>query len=172
MKKMKKSIVTFVLVLVSLMSFSQTANELYRRGKEAFRSSRDQEALVLLQKAAEQGSKEACGLLGFMYYAGAAWGHCDGYNASKWAKQADVKNNVYASFTLGMIDFFKKDYDSAISFLENAINGGMDISEAHIALCISYYLIGNRNTAKYHALHYCPRKSVNISLKRLSVLRF
>lgn len=155
---MKKSIVTFVLVFVSLVSFSQTANELYQRGKEAFRSSRDQEAVLLLQKAAEQGSKEACGLLGFMYYAGAVWGHCDGYNASKWAKQADVKQNLYASFTLGMIDFFKKDYDSAISLLENAIDGGMDITEARIALSISYFLNGNRNTAKYHALNVYNRQ--------------
>lgn len=135
----------FVLLLTSVLNvyvYSQTGDDYFKKGNDAFTNESYQEAEVFLKKAAELGHIDACGLLSYMYYYGAINGKRDGDMALLWAKRAGVNNNLDADIVLALTSYFNGDFDNTIKIL-NYWKEEVLYSQAKIALAISYMMNGS-----------------------------
>lgn len=82
---MKRIIFFIFSICVIISSYAQSASELCETGRKAYLNGNYEEALVYLQKAADIGSPQACGLLGIGYMYGEFGGVQDLSTAFKWA---------------------------------------------------------------------------------------
>ena len=147
---MKKIVALLFGLSMSISVYSQTAEEWFLKGEEAYQEEKYDIAMDYYKKAADLGSVEACGVLSFMYYNGAASTKKNGKVIQRdtdmallWAKRAGVNNNLDADIVLALISYFKGDFSKTIQIL----SGWKEAlySEAKIALAISYMMNGNES---------------------------
>lgn len=150
---MNKLLLVFLIGLTTTINvYSQTAEEWFQRGEEAYQEDKFDIAINHYKKAADLGSVEACGALSFMYYYGAASTMNNGITirrntdmASLWAKRAGVNKNLEADNVLALISYYNGDFGKTIQILSYWKEKAL-YTEAKIALAISYMMNGNELT--------------------------
>ena len=113
---MNKLLLVFLIGLTTTINvYSQTAEEWFQRGEEAYHEENYDIAINHYKKAAELGSVEACGTLSFMCYYGAASTKSNGITIRRntdmallWAKRAGVNKNLEADIVLALKAFAHK----------------------------------------------------------------
>lgn len=141
---MKKFSVFIFASILSVPVFSQTSDEYYKRGRDAYDNENYQKAEIYFKKAAEEGSDDACGFLASIYYYGLNNnGRVNIDLASLWAKRAEKKSSV-ADAILSLIAYYKSDFGKTIEILDywkDYISTFPD--DVKIALAISYMMNDN-----------------------------
>lgn len=139
---MKKLFIVLLAGVLNVSVYSQTSDDYYKKGNDAYINENYQEAEVFLKKAAELGHIDACGMLSYMYYYGAINGKRNGDMALLWAKRAGVNNNLDADIVLALTSYYNGDFDNTIKILNYWKEEAL-YTQAKIALAISYMMNGS-----------------------------
>lgn len=148
---MKKKYVLFLFLTFQFNAFSQTSEDWFQLGEEAYDAENYQKAQECYKEAANLGSSKACGALAYMYYYGGIKIIENGQTKSRnpelaelWAKRAGEHNNIEADAVMALIQYYKGNFSETIRILNNwDIKKGL--SEAKLALAICYMINKKEN---------------------------
>lgn len=140
-----KKLVFLFLILCSVSSFAQTADEFYADGRKAISEGNYAEAEILLKKAAELGHGNACGLLAHSYANGTFSCGINVEDAFRWGHKGLDIGNYLSAYVLGELEYYKNwmfKNEEAIDLLETCFKLQPNLRIANI-LTAWYHYLGN-----------------------------
>lgn len=142
---MKKLFVLLLASVINVSVYSQTGDDYYQMGRDAYDKENYQKAEQLFKKAAETGHNDACGFLSAIYYYGLIDGKKKTDIASLWAKRAEKKSSV-ADVILSLIAYYDGDYGKTIQILDYWKDYTSTFpDDVKLALAISYMMNGSES---------------------------
>ncbi len=141
-----KKLVFLLLILCSVQSFAQTADDFFAEGKKAISNDNYAEAEGFLKKAAELGHGRACGYLALSYANGTFPNGRNIDEAFVWGIKGLDRGDFLSASVLGELEYFKNwklKNEKAIDLLETCFKLQPTLRVANI-LSAWYQYLGNK----------------------------